>query len=81
MRVRARLDDIGRETYVPTLLDEQLRSALLGGEFRLIAVTGNAGDGKTAFIQQIEQCHRSDSYPGKAVERWYVLAGGPALHH
>ena len=49
------LDDIGRETYVRTLLDEQLRSALLAGEFRLIAVTGNAGDGKTAFIQQIEQ--------------------------
>ena len=49
------LDDVGRETYVPTLLDEQLRSALLAGEFRLIVVTGNAGDGKTAFIQQIER--------------------------
>jgi len=49
------LNGVGRETYVPTLLDEQLRSALLAGEFRLIAVTGNAGDGKTAFIQQIEQ--------------------------
>ena len=48
------LDDIGRETYIPTLLDGQLRSALLAGEFRLVAVTGNAGDGKTAFIQQIE---------------------------
>ena len=49
------LDDIGRETYVRTLLDEQLRAALLGGEFRLVVVTGNAGDGKTAFIQQIER--------------------------
>ena len=49
------LDDIGRETYVRTLLDEQLRPALLAGKFRLIVVTGNAGDGKTAFIQQIEQ--------------------------
>ena len=49
------LDDIGRETYIPTLLDDQLRSALLAGEFRLVAVTGNAGDGKTAFIQQIER--------------------------
>ena len=49
------LDAIGRETYIPTLLDEKLRSALLAGEFQLVAVTGNAGDGKTAFIQQIER--------------------------
>ena len=49
------LDAIGRETYVRTLLDEQLRTALLAGEFRLVVVTGNAGDGKTAFIQQIER--------------------------
>ena len=49
------LDDIGRETYIPTLLDDQLRVALLAGELRLVAVTGNAGDGKTAFIQQIER--------------------------
>ena len=49
------LDYIGRETYIRTLLDEQLRSALLAGEFRLVVVTGNAGDGKTAFIQQIER--------------------------
>ena len=49
------LDTLGRETYIPTLLDETLRSALRAGEFRLVAVTGNAGDGKTAFIQQIER--------------------------
>jgi len=49
------LDAIGRETYVKTLLDEKLRPAILSGEFRLVIVTGNAGDGKTAFIQQIER--------------------------
>jgi serine/threonine protein kinase len=48
------LDTAGRETYVRTLLDDKLRPAVLSGEFRLIIVTGNAGDGKTAFIQQIE---------------------------
>ena len=48
------LDALGRETYIRTLLDEELSSALLAGEFRLVVVTGNAGDGKTAFIQQIE---------------------------
>src|SRR5262249_56780709 len=49
------LDTIGRETYVKTLLDEKLRPAILSGELRLVIVTGNAGDGKTAFIQQIER--------------------------
>src|SRR5262249_13394826 len=49
------LDIIGRDTYVKTLLDERLRPAVLSGEFRLVIVTGNAGDGKTAFIQQIER--------------------------
>src|SRR5262249_61215560 len=55
------LDAVGRETYVKTLLDEKLRPAVLSGEFRLVIVTGNAGDGKTAFIQQIEQNVPSDS--------------------
>jgi len=48
------LDDVGRETYIRTLLDDRLRPAVLAGEFRLVAVTGNAGDGKTAFINRIE---------------------------
>lgn len=49
------LGTVGRETYVKTLLDEKLRPAVLSGEFRLVIVTGNAGDGKTTFIQQIER--------------------------
>lgn len=49
------LDAIGRETYVKTLLDDKLLPAALSGEFRLVIVTGNAGDGKTAFIQQLER--------------------------
>src|SRR5262249_48779100 len=39
------LDAVGRETYVRTLLDDKLRPAVLSGEFRLVIVTGNAGDG------------------------------------
>ncbi|HSP14490.1 MAG TPA: protein kinase [Thermoanaerobaculia bacterium] len=49
------LDAVGRETYVKTLLDEKLRPAVLAGRFSLVIVTGNAGDGKTAFVQQIER--------------------------
>ncbi|MFH0726666.1 MAG: protein kinase [Pseudomonadota bacterium] len=48
------LDQIGKATYVPTYLDEKLEPALLKGEFRLVIISGNAGDGKTAFIQQFE---------------------------
>lgn len=48
------LDEVGRATYVPTYLDEKLKPALLKGEFRLVIISGNAGDGKTAFIQQFE---------------------------
>jgi serine/threonine protein kinase len=48
------LDEIGRATYVSTYLDEKLKPALLKGEFRLVIISGNAGDGKTAFIQQFE---------------------------
>jgi len=48
------LDEIGKATYVPTYLDRKLKPALLKGEFRLVVISGNAGDGKTAFIQQFE---------------------------
>jgi serine/threonine protein kinase len=48
------LDEIGKITYVSTYLDEKLKPALLKGEFRLVIISGNAGDGKTAFIQQFE---------------------------
>ncbi|NQU63513.1 MAG: protein kinase, partial [SAR324 cluster bacterium] len=48
------LDEIGKATYVSTDLDEKLKPALLRGDFRLVIISGNAGDGKTAFIQQFE---------------------------
>lgn len=48
------LDEIARQTYIQTKLDRELAPAILSGEFKLIMITGNAGDGKTALIQQIE---------------------------
>jgi len=47
------LDKVGEQTYIPTLLDMQLRPAILNGDFQLVIISGNAGDGKTAFIQQV----------------------------
>lgn len=53
------LDAMGRLIYVPTALDRELQPATLNGEFRLVLISGNAGDGKTAFIQQVEAEARS----------------------
>ena len=54
------LDDMGRAIYVPTALDRELQPATLQGRFRLVLISGNAGDGKTAFIQQIEALVRKN---------------------
>jgi serine/threonine protein kinase len=48
------LDEIARLTYVRTGLDEILAPIITTGRYRLVIVTGNAGDGKTAFLQQVE---------------------------
>lgn len=61
------LDAIGKATYVPTYLDEKLTPALLKGEFRLVIISGNAGDGKTAFIQQFEA--RAESIGAQMLRR------------
>jgi len=42
-------------TYVPTRLDTALLPAILRGDFKLVVVTGNAGDGKTAFVRRVEE--------------------------
>lgn len=42
-------------TYTPTKLDERLIPDILGGRYRLVIITGNAGDGKTALIRKIEE--------------------------
>lgn len=49
------LDHHARATYVDTRLDRRLQPAALEGRYRLIIITGNAGDGKTAFIQNLER--------------------------
>jgi len=46
---------LDKETYTKTKLDTELLSAIKEGKYRLLIITGNAGDGKTAFIRQVEQ--------------------------
>jgi len=41
-------------TYTPTKLDNRLIPDILDGKYKLVIITGNAGDGKTALIRKIE---------------------------
>lgn len=43
------------ETYVETKLDRNLIPCILDPKTKLVILTGNAGDGKTAFIQHVEK--------------------------
>ncbi|MFQ3581928.1 MAG: hypothetical protein SNJ67_08105 [Chloracidobacterium sp.] len=45
--------DFARQTYVATGLESQLLDAVTGRRFRLIILCGNAGDGKTALLQNL----------------------------
>ena len=69
-------NEIARRTYVPTKLDRQLTTAILDQQFRLVILTGNAGDGKTAFIQKIEEAAQQR---GAVVEKNDSLGGTFAL--
>ncbi len=45
---------LDESTYIPTRLDTSLKEDVVTGKKKLVVLTGNAGDGKTAFIQLIE---------------------------
>lgn len=47
------MDAAAARVYVPTGLDLALTPSVLGGAHSLVIVTGNAGDGKTAFLENL----------------------------
>ncbi|GHI94129.1 methylation-associated defense system protein kinase MAD6 [Streptomyces olivaceus] len=49
------LDPRTMSVYVETALDRELVPALREGRHALVVVTGNAGDGKTAFLERFER--------------------------
>jgi serine/threonine protein kinase len=61
------LDDFSRWAYVDTRIDSDLYLRVVSGALRLVVITGNAGDGKTAFIQMVEA--RLERDEGAVVER------------
>jgi hypothetical protein len=48
------------KTYVETKLDEKLTPAIFGRTTKLVILSGNAGDGKTAYIQRVEAQAKTD---------------------
>lgn len=53
-RASENISDYDRLTYTPSKLDKKLLPDILDGKYKLLIITGNAGDGKTAFIKRIE---------------------------
>ena len=46
-RVNIKTSELDDETYTPTKLDKTLLPAIIDGKYKLVIITGNAGDGKT----------------------------------
>src|SRR4051812_16506262 len=42
------------KTYVETKLDAKLTPTIFDAKTKLVILSGNAGDGKTAYIQRVE---------------------------
>lgn len=61
------LDGGEQQVYVPTLLDRKLIGDVLDGRYRLVIITGNAGDGKTALIERLVT--KAEQAPGVQVTR------------
>ncbi|WP_371546394.1 protein kinase [Streptomyces sp. NBC_00554] len=61
------LDPAAYPLYVATALDDRLRPDVLAGRHRLVLITGNAGDGKTAFLQHLaDEARRRGARFGQA---------------
>ncbi|MET7796702.1 methylation-associated defense system protein kinase MAD6 [Streptomyces decoyicus] len=60
------LDPADHPLYVETALDTRLRPDVLNGLHRLVVITGNAGDGKTAFLEHLaDEARRRGAHFGE----------------
>jgi serine/threonine protein kinase len=54
-RGKDRRENHGLDLWVETDLERHLLPAIIRGEFSLVIISGNAGDGKTTFLQRLEE--------------------------
>lgn len=53
-RASENIGEYDKLTYTPSKLDKKLLPDIFDCKYKLLIITGNAGDGKTAFIKRIE---------------------------
>ena len=73
--------DFARETYVRTKLDTDLVPAILSGALRFVALTGNPGDGKTAFLKILQERLRGEgaTFTSDSPTRWTCIFEGRTI--
>ncbi len=64
-----------KQTYVETALDTSLAKEIRDGKVNLVILCGNAGDGKTAFLQNLSENLGLGAKPS-AERLWDVTLGG-----
>jgi len=72
-RAQSESSEFDNLTYINTKLDKKLLPAILDGAYKLVIITGNAGDGKTAFIKKIEEkAERAERFKNKNGASFYI---------
>ena len=70
--------EFAHDTYVETGLDVELPNAIMAGDLSLVILCGNAGDGKTAFLQHLAAGLGVEDLPSER-RVWNGLLGGRQL--
>lgn len=69
--------DFSRKTYIETLLDTDLLPAIIRNDFKAVFLTGNPGDGKTAFLEKLyDKLHEE-----MCEENWKNSSGWEVKHN
>ena len=74
------LNPFSAVTYVKTLMDKRLSQLILSKRYYLIIITGNAGDGKTAFIQNFEKDVEKEKEKSVLIEQKTEKNGKIIIH-
>jgi len=67
--------DFAKNTYVPTSLETEIEDQIKRRQIQLVILCGNAGDGKTAFLQHLAQ-KLGLGQPQSSQRVWKGNAGG-----
>lgn len=73
--------EFAKETYVGTRLDNALLPDIVKGNLDVVFLTGNPGDGKTSFLQQVEEALTAAGAQGESHSwGWMLELNGRKFH-